>query len=1171
MTVQFNVPAQYVDIRILEYSGLDPANPVDVTAVGTGSNATSSTAAVATTNANNLLFAANMVVTLTSAPGAGFTSRVITTPDGDIAEDRIVTAVGSYSASATLSSAGAWIMQMVAFKAAGGVADTTPPTAPSGLGATASGSSGINLSWTASTDNVAVTGYRVERCQGAGCSSFVQVGTPTGTTFGDTGLLAGTSYSYRVRATDAAGNLSAYSNTSSATTTDTTPPTAPSGLVATASGSSGINLTWTASTDNVAVTGYRVERCQGAGCSSFAQVGTPAGTTFGDTGLLAGTSYSYRVRATDAAGNLSAYSNTSSATTAIAPDTTPPTAPSGLVATASGSSGINLTWTASTDNVAVTGYRVERCQGAGCSTFAQVGTPAGTTFADSGLLAGTSYSYRVRATDAAGNLSAYSNTSSATTAIAPDTTPPTAPSGLVATASGSSGINLTWTASTDNVAVTGYRVERCQGAGCSTFAQVGTPAGTTFADSGLLAGTSYSYRVRATDAAGNLSAYSNTATTTTTSAGTIAFVQRNSAVPQSPQSSVSVTYTAAQTAGNLNVVAVGWNDSTAVVNSVTDSKGNVYTRAVGPTAVTGRLSQSIYYAKNIAAATGNANIVTVQFNVPAQYVDIRILEYSGLDPADPVDVTAVGTGSNATSSTAAVATTNANNLLFAANMVVTLTSAPGAGFTSRVITTPNGDIAEDRTVTVVGSYSASATLSSAGAWIMQMVAFKAAGGVADTTPPTAPSGLGATASGSSGINLSWTASTDNVAVTGYRVERCQGAGCSSFVQVGTPTGTTFGDTGLLAGTSYSYRVRATDAAGNLSAYSNVASATTAVASDTTPPTAPGGLTAIAISTSQINLSWTASTDNVGVAFYRLSRCQQTGTAADCPNFVHLVQQAAPATTFNDASGLLPGTTYRYIAQALDGAGNVSAPSNETSATTAAASSGLVASYSFDEGTGTTVVDLSGNNNHGTMVNAAWTTAGKFGSALVFNGTNALVTINDSASLKLTSAMTLEAWVNPSVISAAWRDVIYKGNDNYYLEGSSDNGGVIAAGGTFAGANGNAYGSAVLPTNVWSHIAATYDGAALRLYFNGTIISSQGQTGAISTSTNPLQIGGDSIYGQFFQGAIDEVRIYNRALTQAEIQADMGAPLGNSIIPPTNLTDNGRQRQPSQSELDRCTE
>ena len=84
------------------------------------------------------------------------------------------------------------------------------------------------------------------------------------------------------------------------------------------------------------------------------------------------------------------------------------------------------------------------------------------------------------------------------------------------------------------------------------------------------------------------------------------------------------------------------------------------------------------------------------------------------------------------------------------------------------------------------------------------------------------------------INLSWTASTDNVGVTGYRVERCQGASCTSFVQIGTPTGTTFSNTGLAAGTTYRYRVRAIDAAGNLSAYSAIATATTTPLSDAPP-------------------------------------------------------------------------------------------------------------------------------------------------------------------------------------------------------------------------------------------------------------------------------------------------------------------------------------------------
>jgi chitodextrinase len=112
------------------------------------------------------------------------------------------------------------------------------------------------------------------------------------------------------------------------------------------------------------------------------------------------------------------------------------------------------------------------------------------------------------------------------------------------------------------------------------------------------------------------------------------------------------------------------------------------------------------------------------------------------------------------------------------------------------------------------------------------------GGGGDTTSPTAPSNLAATAAGMSQINLSWTASTDNVGVTGYRVERCQGGSCSNFAQIATPTGTTYNDTGLTANTTYRYRTRATDAAGNLSGYSNIASATTGQATACANPAKP---------------------------------------------------------------------------------------------------------------------------------------------------------------------------------------------------------------------------------------------------------------------------------------------------------------------------------------------
>src|SRR5258708_18932193 len=144
-----------------------------------------------------------------------------------------------------------------------------------------------------------------------------------------------------------------------------------------------------------------VERCTGAACANCAQISAPTATTFSDTGLTASTSYAYRVRATDAANNLSAYSSTASTSTPAPPDTTPPTAPTNLTASAVSDTRINLSWTASTDNVGVTGYMVERCTGAACSNFAQISAPTATTFNDTSLAASTSYSSHVRATDPA--------------------------------------------------------------------------------------------------------------------------------------------------------------------------------------------------------------------------------------------------------------------------------------------------------------------------------------------------------------------------------------------------------------------------------------------------------------------------------------------------------------------------------------------------------------------------------------------------------------------------------------------------------------------------------------------------------------------------------------------------------------------------------------------------
>jgi len=215
--------------------------------------------------------------------------------------------------------------------------------------------------------------------------------------------------------------------------------------------------------------------------------------------------------------------------------------------------------------------------------------------------------------------------------------------------------------------------------------------------------------------------------TVTATVSTITYIQGNYATPQSPQTTVNVVYTAAQNAGDLNVVAVGWNDGIATVSSVVDSSGNQYTPAVGPTVVSNFGSQSIYYAKNIRAAGAGANTVTVTFSTAAVAPDIRILEYSGADTNNPVDVTAADSGNSASSSSGAATTTNPTDLILGANLVYTATGGPGSGFTSRMITQPDGDIGEDQMTSAAGSYSATAPLTSSGPWIMQMVAFRTPG------------------------------------------------------------------------------------------------------------------------------------------------------------------------------------------------------------------------------------------------------------------------------------------------------------------------------------------------------------------------------------------------------------------------------------------------------------
>jgi hypothetical protein len=213
----------------------------------------------------------------------------------------------------------------------------------------------------------------------------------------------------------------------------------------------------------------------------------------------------------------------------------------------------------------------------------------------------------------------------------------------------------------------------------------------------------------------------------------------------------------------------------------------------------------------------------------------------------------------------------------------------------------------------------------------------------------------------------------------------------------------------------------------------------------------------------------------------------------------------------------------------------------------------VAAYNFDQGSGTTLTDISGNGNNGTIANAAWTSSGKYGKALKFTGAvNSMVTINDTASLNFAQGMTLEAWVNPSSLnfSNGWCTAIAKehansNNNISYALYAADGPGAGPSGHVLIGnADNDASTGSVLSLNSWTFLAATYDGANLDLYVNGNLIASRIVGGNILETTDPLRIGGDAA-GEMFTGLIDNVRIYNQALSQSSIQTDMNTPVASS--------------------------
>jgi concanavalin A-like lectin/glucanase superfamily protein/Big-like domain-containing protein len=316
---------------------------------------------------------------------------------------------------------------------------------------------------------------------------------------------------------------------------------------------------------------------------------------------------------------------------------------------------------------------------------------------------------------------------------------------------------------------------------------------------------------------------------------------------------------------------------------------------------------------------------------------------------------------------------------------------------------------------------------------------------------------------------------------------------------------------------------------------SAASAEKKVTMDATPPTVSitAPVTGSTVSNT-VSVDATAA-DAVGVAGVQL-RLDGNALGAE--------DTTAPySVSWNTTTATNVG--HNLTAVARDAAGNTttSAVVGVTVSNTVPPPTGLVSALGFDEATGTTATDSSGASNPGTINGPTRSTTGKFGGALSFDGVNDIVTVADSNSLDLTAGMTLEAWVRPSVITG-WRTVLMKertGGLVYALYSNGDTNRPNAH--AFIGSTEfDTRGTAQVAANVWTHLAATYDGLNLRLYVNGTQTASRALTGNMVTSTGALRIGGNNIWPEWFAGLIDEVRVYNKALTATEVAADMNRPI-----------------------------
>jgi len=626
-----------------------------------------------------------------------------------------------------------------------------------------------------------------------------------------------------------------------------------------------------------------ISRDGGASWSLIGTVTTASATSGGFSWTVSGPATTQaRIRATWVSSTL--VTDTSDVNfTVVFVDTTPPSAPTGLSATAISTSQIDLAWTASTDDVAVTGYKVFR-------NGTQVGTSSTPSFSDTGLVASTSYTYTVSANDAANNTSPPSPPVSGTTVAAFDFALSSGVNTSVArgssvnnsiTATLVSGATQSVTFSTSGLpvgATATFTPASCS-PGCATTITIGTTASTPLATS----------TITVTGTAGSL-AHSTTFNLTVTAPPDTTPPAVSLGAPPANGSTIGATVTLSATASdNVGVVGVqflldGANLGAEDTTSPYSISWDTTTAAQGPHVLSAR-------ARDAAGNTAVAAPVTIT-----------------VDNEPPTGTIAINGGAAATNS-----------------RTTTLTLAA---------TDDLGPVTHMRFSNTGTSFSADEVYATTKTWTLTtgagtktvFVEFRDAAGnwsapitdtiVFDTTAATV-SGVAATNVTNGSAIITWTSSEPATSQVEYGPTISYG----SLTEVDTTLVTAHSTAlaGLNPSTLYNYRVRSVDAAGNQRIGVNQTFTTLAGAPDATPPSIPTNLAAVAVSATQINLSWNASTDNVAVTGYKVLR-----------NGVQIATVGAPSYA---SVNLAPNTNYTYTVAAYDALNNTSQPSAAASATT----------------------------------------------------------------------------------------------------------------------------------------------------------------------------------------------------------------------------------------------